>query len=188
VELPEISWRPLGQLFVEKGLLEEDRLEHALAEQAESGGRLGEKLVELGYVSSTALARLLAEQYGVELTLDTGFGTGLRAVLESRQDDANGQAADEPAVLTLVEAPPNPNIKDDTAHTPLGALEDQLAKLAAAEAQVSELEAIVDQMRQTLGERELQVADLVDQLRQRDDELAKLATAAPAKKRRAASS
>ena len=77
MEAPEISWRPLGQLFVEKGLLDEERLEYALAEQAANGGRLGEKLVELRYVSSAALARLLAEQYGVELAVDTGFGTGL---------------------------------------------------------------------------------------------------------------
>ena len=65
--LRAISWRPLGQLFVEKGLLTEERLEHALAVQAATGGRLGEKLVELGYVSSSSLAQLLAEQYGVEL-------------------------------------------------------------------------------------------------------------------------
>src|SRR5947209_4011260 len=58
----EISWRPLGELFVENGLLSEEQLEQALAEQAAMGGRLGDKLVELRYVTRHALARLLAEQ------------------------------------------------------------------------------------------------------------------------------
>lgn len=181
MELPEISWRPLGQLFVEKGLLEEDRLEHALAEQERTGGRLGEKLVELGYISSTALARLLAEQYGVELTFDTGFGTGLRAELERRQDEA------EPMTLTLVETPPEPNKADDTGHTPLAALEDQLAKLAAAEAQVAELESVIDAMRARAKERDGEVADLIEQVRQRDERIAVLTASLEPPKKRSAS-
>ena len=48
----------------EKGILTEEQLARALADQTANGGRLGERLVELGYVSSTALARVLAEQYG----------------------------------------------------------------------------------------------------------------------------
>jgi len=183
VELPDISWRPLGQLFVEKGLLEESLLDHALAEQAATGGRLGEKLVELGYISSTALARLLAEQYGVELTYDTGFGTGLRAELERRLEEPEATPGDEPMTLTLVEAPPEPNVPDDTPHTPLAALEDQLAKLAAAEAQVAELDSVLDAMRERAAEREAQIASLVDELRQRDEQIALLKTPAPKKRR-----
>jgi hypothetical protein len=124
----EFSWRPLGTLFVEQGLLREEDLEHALAVQAETGGQLGERLVELGYVSSTALARLLAEQYGVELKLDTGFGTGLWAELERRRN---------PAKLELVPDIPEP---EPVEPQPLAGLEEQWAKLAAAEARVAELE------------------------------------------------
>jgi hypothetical protein len=186
VELPDISWRPLGQLFVEKGLLDEDRLDYALAEQARSGGRLGEKLVELGYISSTALARLLAEQYGVELTLDTGFGTGLRAELERRLDESDSESEhSEPMTLTLVEAPPEPDNADDTPHTPLAALEDQLAKLAAAYAQVAELESVIEAMRESASERETHVAELVGQIRERDERIAVLSVPVEVPKKRA---
>ncbi len=154
VEAPEISWRPLGQLFVEKGLLQNESLEHALAMQVETGGQLGEKLVELGYVSSTSLARLLAEQYGVELSLDTGFGTGLRAELERRHDGkgANPSPAEEPKTLTLVES--------DLDTGPLAGLEEQWAKLAAAEARVAELETELEAMRRLVQDRDAQIAEL----------------------------
>ena len=156
VEAPEISWRPLGQLFVEKGLLQNEGLEHALAVQAETGGQLGEKLVELGYVSSTSLARLLAEQYGVELSLDTGFGTGLRAELERRHDGNGATPAppDEPKTLTLVES--------DLDTGPLAGLEEQWAKLAAAEARVTELEAELEAMRRLVQDRDAQIAELTE--------------------------
>jgi hypothetical protein len=179
MEAPELSWRPLGQLFVDKGLLTELRLEHALKEQAATGGPLGEKLVALGYVTSTALARLLAEQYGVELTLDTGFGTGLRAELERRldNDDADDLVDDyhEPAAaaasptLTLVEKTPQRR-RTDGVHSPLAALEEQWAKLAAADARISELEQ--------------QIVRLNGQIRERDDRIAELSARAAAKPRR----
>lgn len=166
---PELSWRPLGRLFVEKGLLTELRLEHALEEQARTGGPLGEKLVALGYVTSTALARLLAEQYGVELALDTGFGTGLRAELERRLDgdgDTEAEVAPaKPPKLTLVEP-----LQQAAPAEMLAGLEEQWAKLAAAESRIEELEQ--------------RIVELTGQLRERDDRLAELAaTPARPKKR-----
>lgn len=155
MDKPEISWRPLGQLFVSKGLLSEERLEHALDVQAEKGGRLGEKLVELGYVSSSALAQLLAEQYGVELAYDTGFGTGLRAELERRYEKKTRPAEEPPApddthLLKLVE-PAVSVPKNDDPLTPLAGLEEQWAKLAAAEARVAEMERELEELRETYG-------------------------------------
>lgn len=147
--VPAFSWRPLGQLFVDRGLLSEEQLEAALADQAENGGRLGERLVELGYVSSTALARLLAEQYGVELTLDTGFGTGLFAELERRQHGETGAVRPTP-VLRPVERRQG---ERRSSVQPLAALVEQWAKLAAAEARVAELEAL-------LRERDAKIAEL----------------------------
>jgi hypothetical protein len=137
----EISWRPLGQLFVDKGLLTEEGLEHALSEQAASGGRLGDKLVELGYVSRHALARLLAEQTGVEFDVDSGFGTGLLAELERRKEGSlPPRNASEPAqtwVPTLVEQLPEPQL---AAMSTFAALEEMWARLAAAEERIGELE------------------------------------------------
>jgi len=137
-----ISWRPLGQLFVEKGLLKEEGLEHALAVQEMTGGRLGDKLVELGYVTRHALARVLAEQYDVEFTVDTGFGTGLLGELERRQ---RGAAEIEPAPPSTSQAtePESggfiPGLYE-VVKTPLAALEEVWARLAAAEARIADLE------------------------------------------------
>src|SRR2546430_1396753 len=61
------SWRPLGELLVEKGLLTSSELEAALAEQKRSGRLIGEILVESGSLSAFSLARVLTEQHGVEL-------------------------------------------------------------------------------------------------------------------------
>ena len=156
------SWRPLGRLFVEKGLLREEQLEAALADQAENGGRLGEKLVELGYVSSTALARLLAEQYGVELTLDTGFGTGLFGKLEHRQ---NGDSAVAPATHAPPRRAERRRAERRRGAQPLAALVEQWAKLAAAEARVTELESVIAEMRSNAEKREAQIAELTDRVR-----------------------
>jgi len=137
----EISWRPLGELFVEKGLLSHEQLEHALSEQAATGGRLGDKLVELDYVTRHALARLLAEQTGVEFDVDSGFGTGLLAELQRRKgglpipDDFSEPPAPEP--WTLLQGGSQP---PQQAMSTFAALEELWARLAAAEARITELE------------------------------------------------
>jgi type IV pilus assembly protein PilB len=53
-------------LLVRDGLLSVDQLEAALAEKEESGKRLGEIVVERGWVSGAALACALAEQHELE--------------------------------------------------------------------------------------------------------------------------
>ncbi len=101
----KFAWRPLGSLLVEKGLLTEEELAEALAEQPRTGRRLGEILVERGYVSSPAVARALAEQYGAELEVEQGFGTGLRAEIERRHRTHRHHH-------TVVDAPPAPGAED----------------------------------------------------------------------------
>jgi hypothetical protein len=54
--------RPLGELLVAKGLLTEEQLRLALAEQAESGRLLGEIVVQRDLVSMVALVNALVEQ------------------------------------------------------------------------------------------------------------------------------
>jgi hypothetical protein len=152
----EISWRPLGELFVENGLLSEEQLEQALAEQAAMGGRLGDKLVELGYVTRHALARLLAEQTGVEFDVDSGFGTGLLAELQRRKGGlpTPDDFSEPPAELwkpTIVGSSAEPESRrhahvqsqaEARAHamSTFAALEDMWARLAAAESRITELE------------------------------------------------
>jgi hypothetical protein len=65
-------WRPLGELLVEKGIVEAHDVEVALAEQRSTGRLLGEILVNFGYVTSWTLAQALAEQHGVELERKEG--------------------------------------------------------------------------------------------------------------------
>jgi hypothetical protein len=90
VEAAEQAWRPLGELLVEKGLVSPEELSHALEVQEQTGRLLGAILVENGYVSGPALAVALAEQYGVELKTERGFGTGLWAAIDKRHRAGRG--------------------------------------------------------------------------------------------------
>jgi hypothetical protein len=56
---------PLGTLVFRAGLLPEERLEEALQEGMKTGKRLGEILLERGWVSEVDLGRLLAGQKGL---------------------------------------------------------------------------------------------------------------------------
>ena len=52
---------PLGQVLIERGLLTQAQVDEAMERQAKLGLRLGEILVELGYVKASVLADVLAE-------------------------------------------------------------------------------------------------------------------------------
>jgi len=64
------TWRPLGRLLVEKGLITQTQLADALLQQNETNGRLGEILIERSAITGAELAHALGEQHGVELTGD----------------------------------------------------------------------------------------------------------------------
>ena len=55
---------PLGQFVLQRGLLNEEQLEVALAEHLSTGKRLGEVLVDRGWVTAKELSGLLAQQDG----------------------------------------------------------------------------------------------------------------------------
>src|SRR5262249_57113563 len=84
MEAASIPWRPIGELFVEKGLISQDQLEEALAEQAATGLRLGEILVKQSLISSPELTQALMEQLGREVAKEEGFGTGLWSEIRRR--------------------------------------------------------------------------------------------------------
>jgi hypothetical protein len=59
----------LGDLFVQRGLINQEQLAEALEEQRENGGKLGEILVEKGWVSRVDLAGVISKQWdGIGLT------------------------------------------------------------------------------------------------------------------------
>jgi hypothetical protein len=78
--------RPIGEFLVERGLVTDEQLKQALAEQRSSGKRLGEILVERGAITRMALASVLGEQW-------EEAGRHLRKVVPVRL--AGGKEADE---------------------------------------------------------------------------------------------
>ena len=72
--------RRLGDIFVERGLLTDGQLEEALAVQQETGGRLGEILVELGFVTRVALAGVITEQWDALRVTERGRKTAEQPV------------------------------------------------------------------------------------------------------------
>jgi len=73
----------LGQLLVEKGLVDEKVLSEALQRQVIFGGRLGTNLLEMGAVSEDDLMRLLALQYNIPFAEPRHFEEIPRKVLDS---------------------------------------------------------------------------------------------------------
>ena len=96
----QFGWRRLGTVLVEAGLLGDEDLTQALTEQDQTGELLGTILVKRGLVSAAAIANALAEQYGAILRSEHGFGTGLRAVLESGAPDAANAVPEPPISAT----------------------------------------------------------------------------------------
>lgn len=170
-----ITWRPLGRLLVDKGLLTDEELERALEEQELSGKRLGEILVERGYVATPTLSRALAEQYGVDLDFERGFGSGLSEEIERRhqakrpvlrivRQNAEPEIVEVPSTFSVDEVV---GLRDRLAEAEsrlaelLPHLEEQWARLAEAQARITELETAE---RVVLAADEERVAELEAQL------------------------
>jgi len=90
---------PLGQLVLQRGLLDEEQLETALAEHLSSGKMLGEVLVERGYLTQGQIAGLLDEQLALasEAGGDDGDGES-RGIDLLRTRVAEAEAELDPAV------------------------------------------------------------------------------------------
>jgi len=55
--------RRLGDIVVERNMVTPQQLEQALEEQRVNGGKLGETLVELGFITRVELAGAISEQW-----------------------------------------------------------------------------------------------------------------------------
>jgi hypothetical protein len=81
----------LGELLVMRGLLTDEAVASALAEQRRTKRRLGQILLDRGLISAGALQSTLAEQAS-GFKPERGFGAGLReAVEEQRQQRVRAQ-------------------------------------------------------------------------------------------------
>ncbi|HYR19777.1 MAG TPA: hypothetical protein VEQ15_09815 [Myxococcales bacterium] len=56
----------LGDILIQQGVIDEEKLIAALSDQRAFGGKLGRTLVDLGYVSEEQLVHALATQLGLE--------------------------------------------------------------------------------------------------------------------------
>ena len=73
----------IGDFLIEKGLLNEAQLKVALNEQKKKGKKLGEVLVELGYIDEKVLLSMIAEQLNIEIITkdDIEFTSDLKKII-----------------------------------------------------------------------------------------------------------
>jgi DNA repair exonuclease SbcCD ATPase subunit len=176
MEAAHITWRPLGQLFVERGLISQEELEDALVEQRETSKRLGTILVSRGLVSGPELTSVLVDQLGMELTKESGFGSGLWDEIRRRHPRGRERidagptppaqpvepaapseefppvpVADAPAPLAPVyRAPVVEEPLPDLAKLEADLAKERAALAAAAAEERAELQAVLDQERSVL--------------------------------------
>jgi len=93
--------RRLGDIFVERGMIDQAQLDEALAVQRETGAKLGEVLVELGFVTRVALAGVISEQWD-DLRVTTSGRKN--AETQARQSAAAGSSVVEVALRERLEA------------------------------------------------------------------------------------
>src|SRR5947209_7799454 len=68
------SRKRLGDYLVELGFITEEQLEVALREQKDKGGKLGSILMQLGFLSEDILLTILGKQSGVSYVSLTEYG------------------------------------------------------------------------------------------------------------------
>ena len=104
--------RRLGDIIVERGLVTPDQLEEALRVQRTTGGKLGEVLVELGFMTRVGLAGVITEQWD-----------SLRQSANSRRS----VPAPAATAVAAAPAPPEPSVVETALRERLEALTVELA-------------------------------------------------------------
>ena len=93
--------RRLGDIIVERGLMTPEQLDEALAVQRETGGKLGEVLVELGFLTRVALAGVITEQWDDLRVTSSGRKN---AETNARKTALSGSSVVETALRERLEA------------------------------------------------------------------------------------
>jgi uncharacterized coiled-coil protein SlyX len=125
----DLERRPIGEIFVEHGMVTQNQLESALTAQSESGQRLGEVLVAQGSITRLELASALAEQWS---TLQKIRPPEPRAT-EPWQESAVRAAAGEPGAQAMPIAPPTADVEH--LRDAVKALEERLRTVSASTSQ-----------------------------------------------------
>ena len=119
MEAAQLPWIPLGTLLVRGGLLTPQQLEDALAVKRQTGQRVGEIVVEKGWVKPSALAHALAEQYNLpfldlgDQEVDAAVGELLPEKLARRYGALPIRYLDDGSLLVAVSDPTNVVASDD---------------------------------------------------------------------------
>ena len=114
-----LNWVPLGTLLTNAGVITAEQLESALAVKEETGQRLGEIFVELGFTDERAIAGALAKQYNLELLelheieLDQAVVKLLPEALARRFEALPIKRLPDGALLVAVTDPANLRTADD---------------------------------------------------------------------------
>jgi hypothetical protein len=164
----EASHPPLGSLLVERGLITDEQLQHALREHDRTGLPLGQVLIGLSYVTAATVAQALATQQGGVVQTEFGFSTGFGTPgLISMPPVSPPAAASKPSWIPEQEEPlkvaevaplpapvvpvgPDPEL--EAARSRIADLELELATAVSANAgRIEELERALADARGALG-------------------------------------
>ncbi len=143
---------PLGELLVRRGVLSEEQLAFALAEQQRSGEKLGAVLVRLGYTIGPTVGLGLATQHGGPLKTEYGYAAAGNA--ERRGDST----LPPPVAAPPVAVPPAPRSQPKPAPAP--AASRQQRQLEQLEADMASTEAALDASRLRCVELQRRVGEL----------------------------
>jgi len=124
---PGSAPQPLGVLLVGNGLLTQEQLTAALAEQQQTGRPLGEIVVARGWVSGPLVAQALATQRGGLTKTEYGYATGFPS-----GEEAAAPAAPVAPPPVSVEVPTRPALRLATP-PPVSSDSELRAQTAAAE-------------------------------------------------------
>jgi type IV pilus assembly protein PilB len=154
-------------------VLTQEQLDFALAEKAESGKRLGEIIVDLGFTTERAIAGALAEQYQLEyvdlegLKLDRDAVALLTEPLARRYEALPIRIGEDGVPLLAVTDPTNLANADDLrfalgANFRLAVAERKQIDLAISRAYRQSLELIAEDSAQTTAHEEQVLHDIRD--------------------------
>jgi hypothetical protein len=79
----------LGTLLIERGYIDQEKLDEALRQSAGSGERLGEVIVRMGWASEDDLAKVLAEQWHLRYYERSAISFDGRALRRMSWEDAS---------------------------------------------------------------------------------------------------
>src|SRR6476660_6285876 len=108
-EMDSAAKRRLGDIVVERNMVTPQTPEQALEEQRVNGGKLGETLVELGFIQRDELAGAISEQWDDVLRLRGGESTApkpelIPAASPAATSGSSGASASELALRERLEA------------------------------------------------------------------------------------